>query len=91
MFVLLIILVFMVYPPCFALSEEREPLSLDDIELLIKGNVSSKRIVKLVAEYGVSFVVTEDVVSKLKNSGANEVAIEAIKRASNGTLYIFPD
>lgn len=80
----LIILFLIIYPHSAVLSKERGPLSLYDIEILLKGNVDNERIVKLVTEHGVSFIVTEDVTNKLRDIGADNTLIKTIKKASGG-------
>lgn len=82
------------YPFHIVLSEERKPLSLADIENLIKNDVSNKRIAIIIAKYGIDFAVTERNISKLRRLGADKVIIAAIRQAyaegeiKKGSLYV---
>jgi tol-pal system protein YbgF len=55
-------------------------LNLGDIEDLLKGGVSDKRIVKLINKHGISFVATDENLEILRSAGANEAVIEAVRR-----------
>ena len=63
-------------------AQKRGPLSLADVQNLLEGRVSQARIVKLVAEEGVSFQLTASLRDKLQKAGADASVIEALAKAS---------
>ena len=56
------------------------PLSMSDVETLLKSKVSSGRIVNLIKERKVSFDLSKVTVKKLKSLGANQAVINAIDK-----------
>ncbi len=83
-------------------SEEKKPLSLEDIGNLLKSNVSKKRVSITIAEHGVQFLKINKNVEDLKKLGADETVFAAIEKEwqkndrvlivetvpSNATLYL---
>ncbi len=75
----------------FAAEKEKRPLNFADIEkLLNSGVVSNAVIIKLITGRGINFVVTEENLEILKNAGADNAVIEAIKQASAEYKHIEP-
>ncbi len=67
--------------PCAQGQASKEPLSKDEVISLLKGYVSSKRVAKLARERGVDFELTPETERELRQAGASQEAIEAIRRA----------
>jgi len=61
-------------------AEEKKPLSVEDIENLLKSNVSKKRILMTLEENGVKFPKTRKNTESLKTIGADEVVLAAIEK-----------
>jgi len=59
------------------------PLSLSEVETLLKSKVSSGRIINLLKERKAGFELSKETVKKLKKLGANQSVIDAIGK------YIF--
>jgi len=64
----------------FVFAQERTPLTLNQIRDLLKSGASSYRIAQLAEEYGVGFELTEAVSKRLRQDGADEVVLSAVKR-----------
>lgn len=62
--------------------QERRPLSVNDIEELLKAGVSQRRVAEIVEERGVDFEATETTRGTLKKAGADAVVMQAVERAS---------
>lgn len=73
---------FMVILASLTFSQERRPLSVGDIEELLKAGVSQRRVAEIVGERGVDFEATEPIRGTLKAAGANTVVIQAVERAA---------
>ncbi len=67
--------------PCAQGQASKEPLSKDEVISLLKGYVSPKRVAKLARERGVDFELTPETERELRQAGASQEAIEAIRRA----------
>lgn len=59
-----------------------QPLSTDDITLLLLGSSSSK-IISMVEQRGVDFLMNPDLVKKFHDLGASEDLIDALQKAGN--------
>ena len=57
-------------------------LTLNDISDLIKNGVSPNRIAQLVEEHGVGFELDDRALRRLKQDGANETILSAVKKMS---------
>lgn len=66
----------------YGTSKDIVILGLGDIENLLKGGVSSKRIAALINKLGISFIATEENLDILRSAGADETVVEAIRRES---------
>jgi len=62
-------------------SQERGPLSLPNIEELLRGGVSHEGIGQLIKDRGINFEATEAVKNRLSKAGAGSAVIEAVERA----------
>ena len=65
-----------------AFAQERRPLSVADIETLLKSESSPKRVEQLVNERGVNFEISANVRGRLSNAGADPSVLQAIEKAS---------
>jgi len=54
------------------------PFTQDDIEKMLQGNVSNKRIAALVEERGVDFELTADLKKRLRALGADDALLQAL-------------
>jgi hypothetical protein len=63
-------------------AQQTKPLSVDDVTGLLRGKVSSTRVVRLVETNGVRFESTKEVLRRLEKEGASEAVISAVKTAS---------
>jgi tol-pal system protein YbgF len=52
-------------------ATDKKPFDLTEIEKLLKGSVTPKRVATLVGKYGVSFELTEDVEKEIRELGAD--------------------
>lgn len=76
---ILVILVSLV--GTLGLSQEiKSPLSIGDVERLLKEGVSSGAIARLIDNRGINFEVTQNVKDKLKNAGATSEVIVSLER-----------
>src|SRR5262245_39086547 len=64
------------------LAQLKKGLTLDDITDLIKDGVSPNRIARLVEEGGVGFELDDRAMRRLKQDGANDTVLSAVKRMS---------
>jgi len=60
-----------------------QPLSADDVSLLLLGGSSTDKIVTLVEQRGISFKMNPDLAKKFHDAGASDDLIEAITKASS--------
>jgi hypothetical protein len=60
-----------------------QPLSVDDIRLLLIGGGAPAKIVSLIEQRGISFHLTSELEKKLKNDGADNSVIGALQKAEN--------
>jgi len=65
-----------------AQAKEQLPLLQREIEDLLAGSVPQKRIATLVRQYGVAFVPDANSVAQLRQKGASDEVIEAVRRTS---------
>jgi hypothetical protein len=66
----------------FAFAQDRTALTLNQVSDLVKQGISSNRIVQLVEQYGVGFELSESAAKRLRQDGADEVVLSAVKRMS---------
>jgi len=59
-----------------------QPLSKDDITLLLIGGASEAKMVKLVEERGVDFQLTPDLIQEFHKDGASQALIDAIIKSN---------
>jgi hypothetical protein len=67
-------------PPAFA--QDRTPLTLNQVSDLVKQGINSSRVAQLVEQYGVGFELNEAAARRLRQNGADEVVLSAVKRMS---------
>src|SRR5579859_4252810 len=60
-----------------------QPLSVDDIRLLLIGGGAPAKIVSLIEQRGISFHLTPELEKKLKDDGADNSVIVALQKAEN--------
>jgi hypothetical protein len=58
-----------------------QPLTQDDVTLLLLGGANSEKIVALVEQRGVNFRMNPDLAKKFHDAGASDAVIEALQRA----------
>src|SRR5215471_8483008 len=58
-----------------------QPLSKDDVRLLLIGGASAEKMTALIQQRGVDFQMTPDLAKKLHDDGASDEVIEALQRA----------
>jgi flagellar biosynthesis GTPase FlhF len=66
----------------FAFGQDKAALSLNQVSDLVKQGISSNRIAQLVEQYGVGFELNEAAARRLRQDGADEVVLSAVKRMS---------
>jgi hypothetical protein len=84
-FILFVVFVFVLNSVA---AHAASPLSFTEIETLLKSKVSNDRIVILIKERKVSFVLTKVTVKKLKSLGANQAVINAIEKNIQAGMQI---
>jgi hypothetical protein len=60
-----------------------QPLSKEDITLLLLGNSQSDKIIQLVEQRGIDFQMNPDLAKKFHDLGASEGLIDALQKAGN--------
>jgi len=65
-----------------AFAQERRPLSVENVEHLMKEVPSHGRIAQLIQQNGVNFEATAAVRTRLKSAGAGAEVMEAVEKAS---------
>jgi len=81
--VIISILLFpLVFVASVAISQERRPLSVADVEFLLKEIVSRKRVAELIEERGINFEATGEIRGRLEKAGADTLVMLALVRAS---------
>jgi hypothetical protein len=68
---------------CLAATPAEQPLTKDDVTLLLLGSTPPAKMVQLVEQRGVDFQVDADAVKKFRDQGANDEVINALKEAAN--------
>ena len=76
------ILVFVCLLGILALGAD-QPLSVDDIQLLLIAGGAPTKIASLIEQRGISFHLTPELEKKLKDDGADNSVIEALRKAEN--------
>jgi hypothetical protein len=61
-------------------AQDRPPLTLDQVSDLVKQGISSSRVAQLVEQYGVAFELNDAASKRLRQNGADEVVLSAVKR-----------
>src|SRR5262245_24494836 len=64
----------------FIFAQDRAPLTLNQVSDLLKQGISSSRIAQLVEQYGVAFELNDAASKRLRQDGADEVVLSAVKR-----------
>jgi hypothetical protein len=64
----------------FIFAQDRTPLTLNQVSDLLKQGISSSRIAQLVEQYGVAFELNDAASKRLRQDGADEVVLSAVKR-----------
>ncbi|HEV2352575.1 MAG TPA: hypothetical protein VG028_22300 [Terriglobia bacterium] len=59
------------------------PLSLADVRLLLIGGAAPAKVVGLIEQRGISFKVTSDLEKKLRDDGADDTVIQALRKAQD--------
>ena len=78
----LILMVFLAVIAQPALSQEaNKPLGKDQVTDLVKAGMETPELVKLIREHGVDFDLTDDYLQGLRNAGAKEPVIQALRAA----------
>ena len=73
---------FMVISASPGFAQSGKVLTLNEISDLIKNGVSPNRIAQLVEEHGVGFELDDRAMRRLKQDGANDTVLSAVKRMS---------
>jgi hypothetical protein len=73
---------FMVVYALPGLAQPKKGLTLDDISDLIRNGVRPNRIAQLVEERGVAFELDDRALRRLKQDGANDAVLAAVKKMS---------
>ena len=68
--------------PLWAAQKSSKPITKDEVISLLKGEVSSPRIAELVRERGISFAVTRSTETQLREAGATEELLKALRQAA---------
>jgi hypothetical protein len=64
----------------FVFAQDRAALTLNEVSDLLKKGISSSRIAQLVEQYGVGFELNDAAARRLRQDGADEVVLSAVKR-----------
>ena len=64
----------------FVFAQDRAALTLNQIRDLVKSGISSSRIAQLVEQYGVNFELNDAASKRLREDGADEVVLAAVKK-----------
>ena len=68
--------------PLWAGQKAPKPLTKDEVVSLLKGEVPSSRIADLVRERGITFAVTRETETQLRQAGASEDLLKALRQAT---------
>ncbi len=66
-----------------AAASTEQPLSKDDVTLLLLGSTPAAKMVQLVEQRGIDFQMDADLAKKFRDQGANDDLINALKDAAN--------
>src|SRR5262249_50468254 len=64
----------------FIFAQDRTPLTLNQVSDLLKQGISASRVAQLVEQYGVAFELTDAASKRLRQDGADEVVLSAVKK-----------
>jgi len=73
------VLLILVFFSTGVFAQQHKPLSVTDIELLVK-DVSPKRVAELIEELGVNFEVTKEIRERLRKAGADTRSMQVVER-----------
>lgn len=73
-----------------AMAVAEQPLSKDDITLLLRGGSSSEKVIAVVEQRGVNFRMDPDIAQELHNAGASDALIEALQKAGGSAMSALP-
>ena len=79
-FIILLISLVMAFSFTAGYSEERKPLSIEEVRELLQKNVSKKKVLMTIEENGVRFPKTKAHLEKLKKMGLDESVLAAIQK-----------
>jgi hypothetical protein len=79
-FILVFISLVVAFSFTAAFSEERKPLSLEEVGELLQRNISKKKVLMTIEENGVKFPKTKANLEKLKKKGVDETVLAAIEK-----------
>src|SRR5262245_59812769 len=82
-FVFFLVLICIVASSVFLDAAQEKPLSQATISDLIKNRVSQNRIAQLIEDHGVDFALDDRISRRLKQDGANDSVLAAVKRMSD--------
>jgi len=66
-----------------AFAQQLRPLAVDDVEYLLQGSVTVKRLTDIVNESGVKFRLSNALKERFRKAGADAPLLEAIERAAS--------
>jgi thiol-disulfide isomerase/thioredoxin len=73
--------VWLLVPQVRARAAAEQPLSKDDVTLLLLGGSPSEKVITLVQQRGIDFQMTPDLAKKYQDLGATQALIEALQKA----------
>ncbi len=68
---------------CLAATPPDQPLTKDDVTLLLLGSTPPAKMVQLIQQRGVDFQMDADATKKFRDQGANDDVVNALKDAAN--------
>lgn len=66
----------------FRTAAAEQPLSKDDVTLLLIGGASQEKMMALIQKWGIDFQLNPGLVKKFRDEGASDEVIEALQKAS---------
>ncbi len=85
--VVMLMLVLVLAGPARA---QQKPFTLDQVKELVRGGIGDETGAKLIAQRGIAFALTDDVINSLKSAGANEAFLSALRAAQSKTSQNAP-
>jgi chemotaxis protein histidine kinase CheA len=77
--VIVIVLFVSIYP---IYPQARKPFTVNEISELVKSGVNPDRVARFVEQYGVAFELDDRTLQRLKQDGASEAVLSAVRRIS---------